>query len=332
MMQRSLLSVVVVSMLALAGCGGSNGDSAKGPSSAPSLSAGAKASGNITVWVDAARLPAAKAYVKAHPNVKVDIVTFDGDGNGATTMQTKIQLWNRTGKGWPDVIFSEQVNDPVWMAQKPFEFAAPVKGLIADNLLAGWPAPSTAQCTVNGVQVCVQDNIAQVVLWVNKKLMDQFGYKTPTTWQEWAALGVKVAAEHPGYIIGNTGDSYSHWIYLWSHQCPLSKLTGPNKVTINASDSHCTEMASLLDPLIKNGTTPPLGIFTPDFAKKYGGKDDKVLLMPGPAWYGLGVFHDTLHLPDGQITAAPPLQWNSEPVTTGQVGGGPWIVSKHSKN
>ena len=85
-------------------------------------------SGSITVWVDAVRLPAAKAYVKAHPKVKVKIVTFDGDGNGATTLQAKIQLWNRTGKGWPDVIFSEQANDPVWMASKPFDFAAPVTG------------------------------------------------------------------------------------------------------------------------------------------------------------------------------------------------------------
>ena len=59
--------------------------------------------------------------------MKINIVTFDGDGNGATTLQTKIQLWNRAGNGWPDVIFSEQVNDPVWMAQKPFDFAAPIE-------------------------------------------------------------------------------------------------------------------------------------------------------------------------------------------------------------
>ncbi len=146
-------------------------------------------SNDLTVWVDSVRLPVAQAYVKAHPNQHVNIVTFDGDGNGATTLQTKIQLWNRTGNGWPDVVFSEQVNDPVWMAQKPFEFAAPLKGLIPDNLLSQWPAPSTAQCTIDGTQYCVQDNLAQVVLWVNKKLMDQFGYTVPKTWQEWAALG-----------------------------------------------------------------------------------------------------------------------------------------------
>ena len=32
------------------------------------------------------------------------------------------------------------------------------------------------------------------------------------------------------------------------------------------------------------------------------------------------------------MTAALPLRWNNEPLVTGQVGGGPWIVSKHTKN
>src|SRR4029078_9515493 len=149
-------------------------------------------------------------------------------------MQTKVQLCNRTGKGWPDVIFSEQVNDPVWMAQKPFEFAASLKGLIADDLLSKWRAPSTAQCTIDGTQYCVQDNLAQVVLWVNKKQMDAFGYSVPTTWQEWAALGQRVATEPPGYIVGNIGDSFSHWIYLWGNQCPLEQLKGGDTLRINS--------------------------------------------------------------------------------------------------
>jgi ABC-type glycerol-3-phosphate transport system substrate-binding protein len=323
--------------LAVAACGSSSSSSSTSSkpvaASTPNGSATHPASGSLTVWVDSVRLPVAQAYAKAHPNVHVHIVTFDGDANGATTLQTKIQLWNRTGNGWPDVIFSEQVNDPVWMASKPFDFAAPVTGLIPQSLLSKWPAPSTAQCTINGTQYCVQDNLAQVVLWVNKKLMDQFGYKVPTTWQQWAAVGQKVATEHPGYIIGTSGESFSHWIYLWGDQCPLSQVQGPQQVLINSTDPHCTRMAALLDPLIKNGTLPPLSVFTPDFAKKYGGANSKVLMMPGPAWYGHDVFLATLHVPAGQITAAMPLQWaNETPVTTGQVGGGPWIISRHSKN
>jgi ABC-type glycerol-3-phosphate transport system substrate-binding protein len=290
------------------------------------------ASGSLTVWVDAVRLPVAKLYAKTHPKVHLHIVTFDGDGNGATTMQTKIQLWNRTGHGWPDVIFSEQANDPVWMGQKPFDFAMDLKTVFPASLRKGWPAPSLAQCTVNGRLVCLQDNLAQEVLYVNKKLMTQFGYTVPTTWQQWAALGQKVAAEHPGYIIGNIGDSYGAWLYLWADKCPISQVVGPKTVKINAGDVHCTRMASLLDPLIKTGVVPPESVFTADFAKKWGGDTDKILIMPGPVWYAKDIFGGTLKVPAGELTAALPLRWNSEPLVTGQVGGGPWIVSRHTKN
>jgi ABC-type glycerol-3-phosphate transport system substrate-binding protein len=292
----------------------------------------AKASGSITVWVDAVRLPVAKLYAKTHPSVHLNIVTFDGDGNGATTMQTKIQLWNRTGHGWPDVIFSEQANDPVWMGQKPFDYALDLKTVFPKTLLKSWPAPSLSQCTVNGHLVCLQDNLAQEVLYVNKKLMSQFGYTVPTTWQQWAALGAKVAKEHPGYIIGNIGDSYGAWLYLWADKCPISQVVAPGTVRINAGDVHCTRMAKLLDPLIKSGVVPAESVFTADFATKWGGDNDKILLMPGPVWYAKDIFSGTLHVPAGELTAATPLRWNSEPLVTGQVGGGPWIVSKHTKN
>lgn len=295
-------------------------------------STAASPSGSLTVWVDAVRLPVAKLYAKTHPKVHLKIVTFDGDGNGATTLQTKIQLWNRTGKGWPDVIFSEQANDPVWMAQKPFEFALNLKGVFPANLLKGWPSPSLAQCTVNGQLVCLQDNLAQEVLYVNKKLMTQFGYSVPKTWQEWAALGAKVAKDHPGYIIGTVGDSYGAWLYLWADKCPISQVVGPKTVRINAGDVHCTRMASLLDPLINSGVVSNESIFTASFATKFGGDTDKILLMPGPVWYAKDIFSGTLHVPAGEMTAALPLRWNSEPLVTGQVGGGPWIVSRHTKN
>jgi len=354
-MQRRVCLAVLATALAVAGCssstksstssstspaaGASSSQGSQATASTPPASPGASpasgsdASGNLTVWVDAARLPDAKAYAAAHPNVHVNIVTFDGDGNGATSLQTKIQLWNKAGSGWPDVIFSEQVNDPVWMAQQPFDFAADMGKALGGSVTSQWPKTSLAQCTVNGTLVCIQDNLAPVVLWVNQKLMTQFGYTVPKTWQDWAALGEKVAKDHPGYIIGTTGESFSHWIYFWGNQCPLEANVKDTSVTINSSDTHCTEMASLLDPLIKNGTVPPLSVFTPDFAKKYGGANDKVLMMPGAAWYAQAVFDSTLKIPAGEITSAAPLQWGSDsPVTTGQVGGGPWIISKHSSN
>ena len=142
-LRRSVLaSLAVTGVVAIAACSG------------PANPSSNQGSTDLTVWVDSVRMPVADAYVKAHPNQHVNIVTFDGDGNGASTLQTKIQLWNRTGNGWPDVVFSEQVNDPVWMAQKPFDFAAPLKDLIsaqpAEPVAGGRRppnAPSTASST-----------------------------------------------------------------------------------------------------------------------------------------------------------------------------------------
>jgi len=75
----------------------------------------------------------------------------------------------------------------------------------------------------------------------------------------------------------------------------------------------------LLDPLIQNKTAPAENIFTPAFAKAYGGADPKVLMMPGPTWYAKDVFSGTLKIPAGHMAAAMPLKWNDEsPITTGQ--------------
>ena len=55
------------------------------------------------------RLPAfrmVKAYEKAHPSVKLDIVTCDAGANGAGSIESKVALSNRVGHGWPDIVFS----------------------------------------------------------------------------------------------------------------------------------------------------------------------------------------------------------------------------------
>jgi multiple sugar transport system substrate-binding protein len=87
----------------------------------------------------------------------------------------------------------------------------------------------------------------------------------------------------------------------------------------------------MLDTLIKNGTTPNVSVFTPEFVKKYSGK---VLMMPGPAWYAGAIFNNpqSLKVPAGQLGVAPPLAWQGEEAVTGNVGGGTWFVSSHSKN
>src|SRR5579859_2174468 len=90
-LRQSLLVVGVVALAATAAaCSSSGGSSSSSssPAGQGSASASGTVGGSLTVWVDAVRLPVAKAYATAHPNVHLNIVSFDGDSNGRSEEHT----------------------------------------------------------------------------------------------------------------------------------------------------------------------------------------------------------------------------------------------------
>ncbi|MFI7233031.1 ABC transporter substrate-binding protein [Nonomuraea angiospora] len=334
MRRRTHLAVTAAAaLLAVAACAPPNAPTqAKPTGSAGSQYGFAPAeqkAGKLLVWVDSTRLDAAKAYQKAHPDVQLDIVTYDGNANGSNTLKTKVQLFDRAGEGWPDVVFTTDNNTASWASQGDNAFVAPLnKGLLDDATLSGFAKGALDVCTVDGTVYCLRNDLAQVVLWYNKKLLDKFGYTLPTTWEEYQALGEKVAAEHPGYIIGTAGDAWAPEIYMWGGECPANQVTGPKAITVKATDPKCVRAAKMMDKLVANKTMSMLSLFGPEFAKSQG---DKVLMLPGPAWYGGAVFQGTLKTPKGELAVGDALRWSdqSTPVT-GNVGGGTWWLSRHS--
>jgi multiple sugar transport system substrate-binding protein len=316
--------------LMLTGCGGG---SATDSNDAPQAKQDEKAP--ITVWVDADRSSAADAFKKAHPEVPIKVVTYDGSANGSNSFRTKMQLFDRAGDGWPDVVFSTQNNDAAWASQKSNgkqAFAAVLNdGLVPQQVLGDFTEGALNPCTVDGKVYCLRNDLAQVVLWYDKSLFDKFGYSVPTTWEEYQAIGEKVAKEHPGYIVGTIGDPWTPEVYFWGSKCQANGITGPKAVTVDTGSEQCKRAASMLDVLIKNGTTPNVSVFTPEFVQKYSGK---VLMTPGPAWYAGAIFNNdqSLNLKPGRLGVAEPLAWEGDTAVTGNVGGGTWFVSSHSKN
>ncbi|MFI5061939.1 MAG: ABC transporter substrate-binding protein [Actinomycetales bacterium] len=335
--RRTALTVAALgaatALMALTGCstGGSTGSGSFGfPEAAQDSSS------TITVWVDADRQAAAKAFKAANPSTKIKVVTYDGSANGSNSFRTKMQLFDRAGSGWPDVVFSSQNNDASWASQKSNgkqAFAAVLdKGLVPKATLSNFAQGALNPCTVNGQVYCLRNDLAQTVLWYNKTLMDQFGYSVPTTWEEYQALGEKVAQEHPGYIIGAAGDAFTPEIYMWASKCQANGVTGPSAVTVKTDSTECKRVASMLDTLRANKTVPVVSVFTPEFVKSYTGK---VLMMPGPNWYAGAIFNNpqSLDVPAGQLGVAAPLAWKGDDqIATGNVGGGTWFISSHSKN
>jgi ABC-type glycerol-3-phosphate transport system substrate-binding protein len=332
--RRAKWSLTVIAILAATGlsaCAKASSPT-QAPSSAPSSfkAVTQSSSAPITVWVDSTRLPGVQAYQKTHPNVKLNIVTYNGDAEGSNYLQTKIELYNRAGTGWPDVVFSEEYNDAAWSTSGSTDWTAPLnEGLVSSSILDNFAPNALAPCTVGGNVYCLRNDIGQNLFWYNAALMKKFGYQVPTTWEQYQALGAEVAKQHPGYIIGSVGDAWTPEVYFWASKCPANQITG-NTVSVNTSSPNCTKMANLLDAGVANKSLTTQSAFATSFVKQYA---TKTLGLIGPSWYGQYVFNAALKVPAGEVAAAAPLTWSGQPTaTTGDVGGGIWMVSKHSKN
>ena len=175
----------------------------------------------------------------------------------------------------------------------------------------GLAAPSLAQCTVTGRLVCLQDNLAQEVLYVNKKLMNQFGYKVPKTWQQWAALGEqgrqgasglhhrhrRATRSAPGCTCGPTSArSRRSWRRRRSNQRDGRPLHADGEAcSIRCSRAVGVERDRLharLREEVRRGDGQDPADAGPD------------LVRQGP------VRLRTLRIPAGEMTAALPLRWN----------------------
>lgn len=281
---------------------------------------------SITIWVDAPRLPGAKLYaeiMKKTVDVKVEL-------HAQADLVQKVSLFNRVKKGWPDVVFGPP-NDVSVLAD-------------ANNVLrldkyapAGfWDDMKDGNQWCKGADggwYCVKNDLAQTVLWVNTKLMKEFGYTVPKTMDDFAKIGADIAKNHPGYSLGALGSQGLYSSYLWPSQCPVNQATSSTAVKIAPKSPKCTRATALVQPMIDSGVLSTSAPWDADFIKDYG-QANKVVMTIGPSWFGEFVIRpaSSWAVPAGQITAAPMPMWAGEKVNySGEWGGGIYTVSPHSK-
>ena len=292
------------------------------------------ADNQITVWADATRQPAVQAFEAAHPEIKVNLVVDDGSSGASGTFQTKIALADQAGSGWPDVVFSTQQNDAAWAAKdnngvQAFAMALN-KGFLDQSLLDGFIPGALDPVTVDGTVYGLRNDLAPVLFWYNKALLEQFGYDAPKTWEDYQALGDKLAKDHPGYFLGSIGDSFEGpYIYYWSGQAPVFQVKG-DAFTSDTSDPNAKKVSDLIDHMLKNGSLTQDSVFGASFVAKA----DHLVAIPGPAWYAGALFQNPggVNAKPGQWAAAEPLYWSKGDKVTGNVGGGVWYASSHTTN
>jgi multiple sugar transport system substrate-binding protein len=302
---------------------------------APALAAAPSGDPNapVTVWIDSVREPALDAWKAAHPD-KADLVNVEVVD--ILQIPAKIALANQVGSGWPDVAFNG-ANLIAMTATERNDWALDLKPYVSQDVLDQFEPSVLAECMrPDGRLICLSNDVAQSVTYYNKPLMDQFGYEVPTTWEELAALGERVAAEHPGYLIGAFGDALSLDMYFWTARCATGKLLGDNKVYINVLAPECVRAAQWVDNMQALGVVAKVGTFDPAFID--AANQDKLLLLTAPSWFGEFVFggkEDSVYYTqaNGQLGVALPPKWEADdqPYFGGQ-GGAAWAVSKHAAN
>lgn len=287
----------------------------------------------ITVWADATRQPAVDAFVAAHPEIKVNLVLDDGSSGASGTFQTKISLADQAGEGWPDVVFSTQNNDAAWAARETNgqqAFAQVLnEGFLDQAFLDGFTPGALDPVTVDGKVYGLRNDLAPVLFWYNQSLLKEFGYDAPTTWEEYQALGDKLAAEHPGYFVGAIGDAFQGpYIYYWSGQAPIFQLDGETFKS-DTSAPNSAKVGALIDHMVANKSLTLDSVFGASFVAMA----DKLVAIPGPAWYSGALFQNPggVNAKAGDWVAAPPLKWADGDAVTGNVGGGVWYASSHTQ-
>lgn len=281
---------------------------------------------SITIWVDPPRLPGAQLYaqvMKGKVNVNVQL-------HGQNDLVAKVQLFNTVKKGWPDVVFGPP-NDVAFLKNPLVNDALQLDKLQSP---AVWKAFGHGNdwCNLSGHYYCVKNDLAQTVLWYNKTLMNQFGYKVPTTMAEFAAIGADVAKNHPGYSMGPLGDQATYSSFLESSQCPLNVAKSDTVVIINSKSPKCTRVSALLQPLIDSGVLDVRSPFDAGYIKDI--QAGKWLMNVGPSWWGQFVLRpaSSYNVPAGQVATAPMPTWAGETKAySGEYGGGIYTISPHSK-
>jgi ABC-type glycerol-3-phosphate transport system substrate-binding protein len=279
----------------------------------------------ITVWIDQDRQPYIDAYKAANPD-KADLIEeaiVDRE-----QFPSKVLLFNNTNQGWPDVVFGE----PRFVgrvADAAHNFPLDLKPWVDADVLNNYDG--MAGCTFGDQIFCVRNDLAQYVLYYNKPLMDEFGYAVPTTWEEYQDLSDKVAAEHPGYLLGTFGDGWTFLAYFDPSGCPSHELVDDNTFKVDMSDGRCVRAAKLVDHMIANKTLWNTDYFDATFVQQQN--DNKVLMVPMASW-AWGVFNGTYYLTaEHQLGVAPPLKWeDQEQAIDVAQGGAGWMVSRHTKN
>ena len=275
----------------------------------------------LVYWTHGAGRPAgAELYMKANPNVKIEIVN-----QVPGTINEKVRLARRAGSGIPDVIFGTAAETPEFVRKG---YASDITPYVPKSVLKNF-APRTLQpLTISGKLFGMPNDTGSTGLWYNVKLLNELKMSLPTSIEGLVAFSKELKAKHPGYYINTT--------FLYAQYGPnIFAATGERWVRrindktygIKINTARSKEVMENLVSIVRDGAGYAQNPFTPGATKLVS--EGKMVLIMLPTWYGPYV----LQLNEG---AKQPGQWafsgtmrlrDSDPNRAGIWDGGVYQVT-----
>jgi multiple sugar transport system substrate-binding protein len=324
--QRRLLRAVAVSVvaaLALAACGGSDGDKGDSSGGANDVTAALKKGGTITVW---AWEPTLKNVVKdfeaEHQNVKVKLVNAGTGNDQYTALQNAI----KAGSGVPDVAQIEYYALPQFSLAKS---VADVSSFGASGLDKTFtPGPWASVQQGDGIYGLPMDS-GPMALFYNKDVFDKYDVAVPKTWDEYVDAARKIHKADPkAYIANDAGDAGFTTSLIWQAGGQPFKVDGEN-VSIDLADAGSKRFADTWQKLLDDKLVTPVQSWSDEWYKGLGNGTIATLTIGAwmPANLESGVASGA-----GKWRVAPMPQWDAGANASSENGGSSLAIPTASKN
>lgn len=326
----TVMALTGIAALSLGACSNDDGGSNAEPVSSQQAAAGADAietalekGGEITYWTWTPSGQAqADAFMKAYPNVKVNVVNAGTN----TEEYTKLQNAITAGSGAPDVAQVE------YYAMNQFIISKSLVNLaeygFADLKDDYSPGPWGAVTREGAVYGLPQDS-GPMALFYNKEVFDAAGVtQAPKTWEEFTAAAKKIHEADPSvYITNDSGDSGFTTSMIWQAGGHPFITEGEN-VTIQLNDEGSQKWADMWSQLLKDDLISPISGWSNEWYQALN--QGKIASLVTGAWMP-GTLISSVQDGSGKWRVAPMPTYDGTPANS-ENGGSAQVVLEQSAN
>jgi len=316
-------SMVLVSMLALAGCSSGNDDSTGTASASSCTPSSGPVNLTFTSWIPEIQ-SVVDVWNAKNPDIQVKVQTGP-NGNGGTYQNFFNQL--KAGNA-PDLGQVEYDALPSFRVQDGLvnlgecDIVAAAQSQFVDWT---WNQVSFGE---KGAAYGIPQDAGPMALFYRKDLFEKNGIAVPKTWQEYADAAAKVKAAG-GYITNFSQSDINQFAGLaWQAGAHWFTNDGTNW-TVNFTDEKTTQVANYWQDLIDRklvSTVPP---WTPEWNNAYN--TSKAWTWVSAVW-GANSISTGAPKTAGKWAVAPMPQWTATDAAAGNWGGSSTAVFKGSKH